>query len=585
MTPYVFLFCNQGEFMGKKENTGYVDNTRNTRHSKPFEEPLTVEFVDNYDTLYKIQRAIERDPLNFRAYQDMFYLLSTDLDVERGIWLSDKIREVMPRLEGDGVYDFYELHKRVLLLVAPYDFDSYLIYVEWERMPKLKFYEPRREQLYEVAQALQDLHDDKLDILGISMPPGTGKSTIAIFFLSWLAGKYPQDPNLTGSHSAAIIRGMYEELLRITDPNGDYLWNDVFPLSPVVKTNAKDLRIDMDKPKRFQTLQFTSIGTGNAGLFRASRLLYCDDLVSGLEVALSKERLDKLWATYTTDLRQRKIGDHCKELHIATRWSVHDVIGRLERKYRDSDRAKFIVLPAMDKNDESNFDYKFGVGFSTEFYRGQRDIMPELDWKALYMNEPIEREGLLYNKDELRRFFDLPDRKPDAVIAVCDTKDKGKDYASLPVAYVYGNDYYIADVLFNDGMPEVLDDMMVDILVRNNVNTAQFESNSAGGRVAKDVNLGIKARGGNTKVVTKFTTSNKETKIIVHSGWVKEHCLFLDDSRYKINSEYHKFIDFLTSYTVKGKNAHDDAPDSIAMLSEYAQSLTMSRPEITDRFM
>lgn len=213
---------------------------------------------------------------------------------------------------------------------------------------------------------------------------------------------------LTGSHSNSFVRGVYDECLRIMDKNGDYLWQDVFPDVKVSNTNAKDCRIDLDKRQRFETLEFTSIGTGNAGLYRAATLLYCDDLVSGIEVALSKERLDKLWETYTTDLRQRKIGDHCKELHIATRWSVHDVIGRLEREYIDSDRAKFIVIPALDENDESNFDYAYGVGFSTNFYREQRNIMDDVSWRALYMNEPIEREGLVYSEDELRRYFELP---------------------------------------------------------------------------------------------------------------------------------------------------------------------------------
>lgn len=198
-----------------------------------------------------------------------------------------------------------------------------------------------------VQYALQDLEDDKLDLLAISLPPGSGKTTLAIFYLTWIGGKHADEPSLTGSHSNSFVRGVYDEVLRILDPQGEYLWHDVFPLVSVSNTNAKDCRIDIGKRKRFETLEFTSIGTGNAGLYRAARLLYCDDLISGIEVALSKERLDKLWETYTTDLRQRKIGDHCKELHIATRWSVHDIIGRLETEYGNSDRARFIVVPAL----------------------------------------------------------------------------------------------------------------------------------------------------------------------------------------------------------------------------------------------
>ena len=375
---------------------------------------------------------------------------------------------------------------------------------------------------------------------------------------------------------------MYPILDTRVETNGEYLWHDVFPMVNVSSTNAKDCRIDVDKRQRFETLEFTSIGTGNAGLYRASDLLYCDDLVSGIEVALSKERLDKLWETYTTDLRQRKIGNHCKELHIATRWSVHDVIGRLESQYGNSDRAKFIVIPAMNKDDESNFDYDYGVGFTTRFYREQRDIMDDASWRALYMNEPIEREGLVYHEDELRRYFELPG-KADAIIGVCDTKDKGTDYAFLPVAYVYGNDYYIEDCICDNGLPDVVDVRLAEILLKNKVKMCRFESNSAGRRVAEKIQSDVKSKGGITNITTKFTTANKETKIIVNSAWVKEHCLFKDSSRYRKNSDYGRMMNMLCSYTVAGKNKNDDVPDGMAMLAEFAQSMSASKVEVFSR--
>lgn len=370
----------------------------------------------------------------------------------------------------------YELHKSVLLAGAPHNFHMYLLYVEWIRSPEKKFYPPRRKVLKQIVDALQELADDELDLLAVSLPPGCGKTTLAIFYLTWLGGRNPNEPMLTGSHSNSFVRGVYDECLRILDKDGDYLWHDVFPGIQVSNTNAKDCRIDLDKRQRFETLEFTSIGTGNAGLYRAATLLYCDDLVSGIEVALSKERLDKLWETYTTDLRQRKIGDHCKELHIATRWSVHDVIGRLEREYGDSDRAKFIVIPALDENEESNFDYAYGVGFSTKFYREQREIMDEVNWKALYMNQPIEREGLLYHDDELRRYYDLPDDEPDAIIAICDTKDTGKDYGFMPIGYIYGDDHYIEDCVCTNALAELTDACLAAVLLKTRLKPAALKA-------------------------------------------------------------------------------------------------------------
>lgn len=540
--------------------------------------------------LETILETIRISPGHYQALEDLYYtsLEAMKRDVKLGVRylkiLSELIEKRMPTLRDESeIRRLFALHKKVLLAAAPHDFDSYLLYVEWNRDPDKKFYPPRRKVLKQVAEAMQDLAERKIRLLTISLPPGTGKTTLAIFYLTWLAGRTPNEPMLSGSHSNAFIRGVYDECLRILDPEGEYLWHDVFPGIQVSSTNAKDCRIDIDKKQRFETLEFTSIGTGNAGLYRAMNLLYCDDLVSGIEVALSKERLDKLWETYTTDLRQRKQGDHCVELHIATPWSVHDVIARLQQKYGDDDDARFINIPALDENDESNFDYDYGVGYSTATLRAQREIMDDASWRALYMCQPIEREGLVYSEDELRRYFELPKGDPDGIIAVCDTKDKGADYAFLPVAYVYGEDYYIDDCICDNNLPNIVDTRLTEILVRDKVQMCRFESNSAGGRVAEKVQEAVKEKGGITHITTKFTTANKETKIIVNSPWVKEHCLFKDESMYKRKSDYGKMMNFLCSYTMAGKNDHDDVPDGMAMLAEYAQSLVGAKVQIFPR--
>lgn len=537
-----------------------------------------------------ILAAIENRPGDIGAYEDLFSLCQawaeTDFTAAHRAnkKLKDMCDRMMDKVPMSQVEGFYSLWRRGLLFEAPYDFDSYLTYMELDRQAKKRFYQPRKKQLKPVVDALQALcGDDKLDLLAVSLPPGVGKTTLAIFLLTWIAGRDPNNPNLTGSHSNSFVRGVYDECLRLFDQKGEYLWHDVFPAVQVSSTNAKDCRIDLDKRQRFETLEFTSIGTGNAGLYRAANLLYCDDLVSGIEVALSKERLDKLWETYTTDLRQRKIGDKCKELHIATRWSVHDVIGRLEREYENNPRAKFIRIPAMNEDDESNFDYEFGVGFSTKFYREQRDIMDSVSWKALYQNEPVERMGLLYQENELRRYFDLPDQEPDAIIAACDTKDRGTDYCAMPIAYQYGDDYYIEDFICDNSNPEIVEARIVAKLLKHRVQAARFESNSAGGRIAADVQKRVKEEGGRTKITTKFSTTNKETRIIIAAGYAKEHFLFKDESAYKGDKEYRLAMSMLCGYTMAGKNKNDDLVDSIAMLVDYSESFRLAKVEVMKR--
>ena len=428
---------------------------------------------------------------------------------------------------------------------------------------------------------------DGMYLAGKTMLP-THNTTLALFYLSWLAGKYPDLGNLVGSHNGDFIKGCYEESLRMTAPASEYRWQEVFPGIDLVKCDAKSQRIDFGTrcPRR-ETLQFTTVGSGNAGLYRAQKLLYCDDLVSGLEVALSKDALDKLWGIYTTDLKQRKLGYNdpktgktipAKELHIATRWSVHDIIGRLEEQYIDNPRAAFLRMPALDENGESLFDYKNAPGYPTSVLMDIKNSMDEASFLALYMNEPIEREGLLYPIQELRYYSELPldskgrRKEPDSIIAICDTKDKGSDYAFLPVVYVYGEDYYIEDCICDNGLPAVVDIRLGEILLKHNVKTARFESNNAGRRTAEKVQDYVKRKGGVTHITTKDTTANKITKIIAESPWVIQHCLFKSRDQYLRNSDYGKMMNFINTFTMSGKNKHDDVPDGLAQLSQFAQS-------------
>ena len=536
-----------------------------------------------------VDKAFKRDLSDPSALNDAFDTLRL-LEPENFSLAHEKNKEVR-RLSAKYAKEqnsmkMFELNKRSLLFDAPYDFQAYCMYIEWNRANDKRFYLPRRKQLLQVVKALQRLADDDLDLLAVSMPPGTGKSTLAIFFLTWLAGRNPEKPILGGSHSNAFLRGVYDECLRIMDAQGDYLWHDVFPKVQIVKTNAQDMMIDLGedkrKGKRFATLEFSSIGSGNAGKVRAENLLYCDDLVSDIQQAMSKDRLDTLWTQYSTDLRQRKIGN-AKELHIATRWSLVDIIGRLEALYDGNDRAEFIVMPALDENDESNFDYGNSAGFTTQFYHEQRDAMDDASWRALYMNQPIEREGQLYNEDELRRYFELPDREPDAILFVCDTKDKGTDFCVMPICYQYGNDFYCEDVVCDNSNPEVVEARLVSKLLQHKAQMGQFESNSAGGKVAEKVQKEVKEAGGIAKITTKYTTSNKETRIIVASPWVKEHILFKDNSIIKKDKEYRRMLNQLCSYTMAGRNKNDDVCDAWSMFANYVQQLEGSKVAVFRR--
>ncbi|MBO4406796.1 MAG: phage terminase large subunit [Clostridia bacterium] len=477
--------------------------------------------------------------------------------------------------------DYY----RALKLLAPTDFDAYCLFLEKDREPERQFYLPRREKLKPVAEAMNRLAEGRIELLAVSMPPGVGKTTLSVFFLTWLAGKEPSGQILGVSHSGEFLRSIYDECLRILSPEGEYAWSEVFPDLGSPRTNARSLRIDLGKEKRFETLEFTGVEANNAGKVRATELLYCDDLVSGIEQAASAERMDKLWRQYTADLRQRKQGNRVRELHVATRWSVNDVIGRLEEFYRGSDRAEFICLPALNGAGESNFDYPFGLGYSTETLKMQKAVMDDVSWRAIYQGEPIEREGQLYPPDRLRRFAALPPGPPDAVIAACDTKATGSDYCVLPVVYLYGEDAYLADAVCRNDDPQAVESALVEKLLEHDVARARFESNAAGWRIAEAVAAGVRARGGRCAVETRWTSSNKETKIQVEQPWVLAHCLFREEesllgSRW---AEYREMMRQITGYSLSGRNRHDDGPDALAQLAQFVRSLSAPRAAVVKR--
>lgn len=487
---------------------------------------------------------------------------------------------------GSGEFD--DLYWKYLLLEAQnYQVDSGLLYLEKNRLPKERFYEPRREVFvkHQIIQSLQDLMDDELDIFGLSVPPGCGKSTLEDFFLSLVGGWFPNDFNLSSAHSSILTRSLYDGVLEIINDPVEYTWHEIFPTVQLTNTNAKETTVNLERNGRFKTWTFRSIDGSLTGATRCNRFLTADDLVSGIEEALNKNRLETLWTKVVNDLRSRRL-EGCKEIYIATRWSVHDPIGKLQQLYEGNPKAKFIAIPALDENGESNFMFTIN-GFSKKYFMDAKESMDDISFNCLYQQQPIEREGLLLPASELRRFFFskdqvpekqvqfniFPNREPDAIWGVCDTKDKGTDFESLPIAYQFGEDFYIPAVVFDDNTDyDTLDRKTADIIIEHNPHKMRFESNQAGGRIADNIEKMVKGKC-RTSIETKYTTANKETKILVNADWIKKHCLFLEPSLYTPKSDYGLFMGNVCSYTTKAKVPHDDGIDSLSMLAEYVQDM------------
>ena len=551
----------------------------------------TIQGYDNY-----IEKNGIDEPVMNAYIEACKVAINGEKDVPYGLQLTNRSKGIIERFcmerTGGTIWDLekyafnnktnYDLidkfYEPVLLEAQNMVVDSYFRYLEKKREPKERFYMPRKKCFDKMGliEALQGMLEDKYDILCISGIPGFGKTTTEKFFNSGIIGWFPRDFNLFYSHSGDITRMYYDGVYDICTNEDEYTWNEVFPDLHVTSTNAKMEQFNVGRYKPFPSMQCTSVGSKNAGKVRASKFLLVDDMIGGIEEALNPMILDKLWDKYAVDARQRKTQDSdgkpCKEIHIATRWSVHDVIGRIQNMYAGNPRVKVIAVPDVDPvTGESNFDYEFG-GFTKEFFADQQLLMDEISYKCLYKQEPIEREGLLFPDDKIRRYLNLPHGEPEIVTAQCDTKGKGTDYFVLPVLQKYGEDYYCVDcVCDNTADYEEQYRNAAGVLVNNKVQECEFERNAGGDRVAMEVNKRVESVGWICNITDVPTETNKEARIFQCSNWILQHIIFKDPSLYKPNEPYGVMMSLLKQYSVSGKKQLDDVPD---VFSNFALRIT-----------
>lgn len=531
--------------------------------------------MPNYEDLLARIKAVIKKSGEFEAYQDYFDTLrllgkeDKKKSFEHNLWLrKETARLVRESKEPETIIKFFELNKKTYLYMAQDDFDSYCIYLEWNREPQKKFYLPRRKVLYPLVQDLQDLADGKIDFLGVSMPPRTGKSSLCIFFMTWLMGKNPDTANVMSGHSDKLTDGFYREVLTILTDNETYLWADVFPTVRLVDTSAKNETIDLNRKKRFPTFTARSIGGTLTGAVEIGEggCLYVDDLIEDLEESLNPDRLQAKYDAYLNQLKDRK-KEGAKELMVGTRWNVLDPLGRIQQQYADNPRYRFRVIPALNEKGESNFVYDYGVGFTTEYYLDMKASIDDATWCAKYMGRPYVREGLLFPADELRYYNGtLPDGEPYKV-AVCDVAWGGGDSLAMVFAYVYGNDVYIHDVIFNKGDKTVTQPVIIGRAKQLMPNKIRFEANNGGGEYADAINEKLRSDGVHINIIARKAPNNqsKMGRIIQFSPDIKK--FYFRDAKNR-SQEYQAFMDELTIFSQAGKNAHDDAPDSLAMLAD-----------------
>jgi len=515
-------------------------------------------------------------------YSMASYMLEDGIDEKNLIWLcTNYVKDWGMALSrfADEEDDFYRVYLQSLCLESPHLVDSFFQYIEIDTPADKRFYLPRRKNLQPIIQGYQDVYDGKLDFLSVSQPKRTGKTTSGLRLSLMMGGRKPDGCIFATGKGEGLVKSFFGGINEIFDDENTYKrYLQVFPNANKVAQNADELTIHLQKKRRFATFTCRPIDGSVVGNTEANVLLYLDDCVKNHEEARNRDRLEFLCEKVSDDILGRRI-EGTPIIIQGTKYSLYDPITFLQGKADELGwRWREIAVPALDPiTDESNWEMeKDGKKiFTTDYYRKERNLVTEETWASEFQQEPFEAKGRMFPPDKLNYFTELPvDREPDAIMSACDSADKGEDSCAMPIAYVYGNEVFIVDVVFDNSGVEHTKPECANKLIEHNVKTVTFESNSAGGYFGRDVMKLVEERGGRCSARYKYNCANKITRMENARDNIIRDYYFLDRTKQDRGSQYWRFFKELTTMTRSGKVKHDDAPDSLALLENEMRNIT-----------
>ena len=538
-----------------------------------------------------IKNYIKQHGIEYRTLFDLLDVAKTafekENDTEWALKVTSYIKECCTWAIQNSieVLQMDDLYWKTLKAEAPYHFESFLFYMEKNRRPEKRFYEPRKKTLGIVVQDLQDLEDGLLEFLGISLPPRVGKSTLCIFFLAWVIGRHPESHNAMSGHSGILADRFYRDVFKLTE-NEEYTFKEIFPEINLANKSSEKNELFYSATEAFATLTCRGIdGTWTGAVdISSDGYLYVDDMVRDRTESLSPIRLENRYQDYLNVLVDRK-NDGSKELMVGTRWNVLDPLGRVEAENKNNPKYRFRKIPALNEKDESNFQYDYGVGFSTEYYRKMRDRLDRNEWMAKYQQMPFIREGLLFPLDELNYYNDVLPDGDCVTAAACDVAWGGGDSLSMPFGKLFGSTsdglIYIPDWIFNKGDKYVTKPLVVAKTLQHKPNMEKFEANNGGDEYAESIDTMLREQGFKTNITWAKASNQigKMAKIIQYAPDIKRRFVFLKPELQP--PEYKDAMEELGMFTQLGKNEHDDAPDGLTQLLQLLDG-GMTKTEIID---
>jgi len=410
----------------------------------------------------------------------------------------------------------------------------------------------KRLFLQEVAEAFQQIEEGKIRSLSVSMPPRAGKSYITTLFCAWTIGRNPIESVMRNTCTATLYQKFSYDVRAAVKSDK---FKQVFP-----SVILSDDKANLQGWNTNSAKQVSYFGAGVGGTiigFGASNIAVTDDLYTGLEQALSDTQNDRIiqWKEATHDSR---FESGCKRIDIGTRWSLNDVIGR---QMNEGIYDKSIVIPALVEGKSFCEDV-----MTTAEYLEKKKRTEESIWMAEYMQEPVDIKGRLFNQLNTitRSEFEPYKDKIVGSIGYVDVADMGADYTASAILAVADNKLFVVDYVFNKANTDITLPQVANVLNKWGSTYCRVESNSMGAMFSRYLQKEVK-----TKILPVHNTTNKVTRIIMQSVWIQEKIIFVVDER----PECQQFIQNVLSFSKEGKNKNDDAPDCMAGLAIFAQSM------------
>ncbi|KQO69527.1 hypothetical protein ASF22_02655 [Methylobacterium sp. Leaf87] len=268
-----------------------------------------------------------------------------------------------------------------------------------------------------IARVLEEVEKGEIQFLILTMPPRHGKTQLVSRHLpAWFIGRHPDQNVVVAAYGDELAMDIGAEVRAIM---GTTQYRYAFPGVQLRRGGAAKDRIQTTKGGLM-----VFVGRGSSLTGRGAHLLIIDDLIKDDKEAQSQTIRDQAWSWFTKVAMTRRMG---KKLVVMTftRWHADDPIGRLtndnaeENPYFNPALAKKIRVINFPAYAEEDDPLGRPVGaplwpdgpdqFDETFLEEQRAIDP-LGFSALYQQRPSVADGVLFRRENIRRYHpvDLP---------------------------------------------------------------------------------------------------------------------------------------------------------------------------------